>query len=221
MINAGAISYASYRVKNLMAELAQYEPDLYIAYMGHNEFLERRTYADVLATPGLLRDAAGLASRLRMTTLTQSGLEGVGLLGQPGMTARARIGDELVTIPINSVGPEAYQRDEEFKRQVLAGSEASLGDMAAIAATAKARLLFVTPISNLCDFAPFKSQHRLGLTPAELQSWQENLRPGLALAQDNRWPQALEAFDAALVIDDQYADLLYRKGQALLAAIKR
>lgn len=40
VINAGAISYASYRVKGLMAELAQYEPDLFIAYMGHNEFLE-------------------------------------------------------------------------------------------------------------------------------------------------------------------------------------
>ena len=64
VINAGAISYASYRVKGLMAELARYEPDLFIAYMGHNEFLERRTYAGVFETPGLVRDAAGLASRL-------------------------------------------------------------------------------------------------------------------------------------------------------------
>jgi hypothetical protein len=51
VINAGAISYAGYRVKGLMAELAQYEPDLFIAYMGHNEFLERRPYASVFETP--------------------------------------------------------------------------------------------------------------------------------------------------------------------------
>ena len=51
VINAGAISYASYRVKGIMAELAEYQPDLFIAYMGHNEFLERRTYAGVLQAP--------------------------------------------------------------------------------------------------------------------------------------------------------------------------
>jgi len=60
VINAGAISYASYRVKGLMAELARYQPDLFIAYMGHNEFLERRTYAQVFDTPSLIRDVAGL-----------------------------------------------------------------------------------------------------------------------------------------------------------------
>jgi hypothetical protein len=45
-----------------MAKLARYEPDLFIAYMGHNEFLERRTCASALRTPSLFRNAAGLAS---------------------------------------------------------------------------------------------------------------------------------------------------------------
>ena len=40
VINAGGISYASYRVARLMEELADYEPDLFIVYSGHNEFLE-------------------------------------------------------------------------------------------------------------------------------------------------------------------------------------
>ena len=80
VINAGAISYASYRIKGLMAELARYEPDLFIVYTGENEFLERRTYASVFETPGLLRNAAGLASRLRIATVTQRGLELAGLL---------------------------------------------------------------------------------------------------------------------------------------------
>ena len=47
---------------------------------GENEFLERRTYAGVFETPGLLRTAAGLASRLRIATVTQRGLELAGLL---------------------------------------------------------------------------------------------------------------------------------------------
>jgi len=42
LINAGGISYASYRVAALMEELVDYDPDLFIVYSGHNEFLERR-----------------------------------------------------------------------------------------------------------------------------------------------------------------------------------
>lgn len=49
VINAGGIGYASYRVAALMEELVQYEPDLFIVYTGHNEFLEERTYGDIRA----------------------------------------------------------------------------------------------------------------------------------------------------------------------------
>jgi hypothetical protein len=56
VINAGGISYASYRVTLLMQELVQYEPDLFIVYTGHNEFLETRTYRSVLDTPPLFRN---------------------------------------------------------------------------------------------------------------------------------------------------------------------
>lgn len=38
VINAGGVSYASYRVAALMEELAQYEPDLFIVLSAHNEF---------------------------------------------------------------------------------------------------------------------------------------------------------------------------------------
>ena len=55
VINAGGISYASYRVALVMEELAEYEPDLFVIYSGHNEFLERRTYAEIRDTPQMLR----------------------------------------------------------------------------------------------------------------------------------------------------------------------
>ncbi len=47
VINCGGISYASYRVALLMEELAAYQPDLFIVYTGHNEFLEERTYGRI------------------------------------------------------------------------------------------------------------------------------------------------------------------------------
>jgi len=217
VFNAGAISYASYRVKGLMAELAQYEPDLFIAYMGHNEFLERRTYASVFETPTIIRDAAGLMSRTRLASATERGLEWLGLL-KPTHTFRSTgIGDEVKRIPIYSVGPEAYSRDEAFKRQVLTHYEASLSAIVDIALASRARLLFVTEISNLRDFAPFKSENRQNLAQEQLRAWKAAFERGISLAKAGKAADALEAFDSAAAIDDRHAELMFRRGQALLA----
>ena len=220
VINAGAISYASYRVKGLMAELARFEPDLFIVYMGHNEFLERRTYSGVLRTPGLLRNAAGLASWLRIATVIQSGLELVGILRSVGRHKATGLHEQVVRIPVYSVGPEAYTRDESFQREVLSHYEASLNAMVDLAAETKARLLFVTPISNLRDFAPFKSENRGGLSDEQLGAWRTAYDRGRSLARNNQFMEADQQFDLALTIDGRHADLLYRKGLVLLALDK-
>jgi tetratricopeptide (TPR) repeat protein len=125
--------------------------------------------------------------------------------------------DEVRRIPIYSVGPEAYTRDEPFNRQVLAHYEANLGAMVDIALTAKARLLFVTPLSNLRDFAPFKSGNRGDLTPEQLRERNEAYGRGLSLAKAGLTGDAVKAFDAAATIDDRHAELMFRRGQALLA----
>ena len=51
VINAGGISYASYREAKLVEEIARYQPDLVLVYSGHNEFLEERTYRKAAAIP--------------------------------------------------------------------------------------------------------------------------------------------------------------------------
>ncbi len=68
VINAGGISYASYRVAALMEELSQYEPDIFIVYSVHNEFLERRTYADMFDQPAAAVHLTSLLSRTRVWT---------------------------------------------------------------------------------------------------------------------------------------------------------
>ena len=65
-----------------------------------------------------------------------------------------------------------------FKRQVLTHFEAASDAMVDIAAAAKAGLLFVTPLSNLRDFAPFKSENRGGLTAEQLRDMERRVRKG-------------------------------------------
>ena len=69
VINAGGVSYASYRVAKLMEELIQYAPDIFVIYTGHNEFLEERIYGKVPKVPRSLKGLTRLARNFRSASL--------------------------------------------------------------------------------------------------------------------------------------------------------
>lgn len=77
IINAGGISYASYRVAKLMSELLQYQPDLFIVYTGQNEFLEQRSYGGLIDLPDWLIDLNASLSDTRIYTAMSSMIDAV------------------------------------------------------------------------------------------------------------------------------------------------
>lgn len=207
VINAGGVSYASYRVAALMEELAGYEPDLFIVYSGHNEFLERRTYEGLIEAPQTVTWLGGLLSRTRIwaagAKLLQAATE-----RQAGASVLA---EEVDTILARSAGPEEYRRDDEFRDKVLEHYEFNLRRMAEIARSAGAETVFVTPASNLKDCSPFKSEASADI--AHIQ----------ALAADPTAPpeERLEELDEALSLDTRRADLHFARGQTLLQLERR
>lgn len=207
VVNAGGISYASYRVARIMEELAGYEPDLFIVYSGHNEFLERRTYDRMLDVPEVVRDLGALASRLRIYSVLYDALD----------DRRDVLPAEVKPLLDRSVGPDDYERDDAMRRVVLEHYRTSLRRMTAIAERAGAEVLLVTPASNIEDFSPFKSEPGPGLADAALRRTQ-NLRDTAAAALDQEQPErALAAADEALALDNRNADLHYLRGEALNA----
>jgi Flp pilus assembly protein TadD len=213
VVNAGGISYASYRVAALAEEIAEYEPDLLIVYSGHNEFLEHRTYATILETPGILRDVGAVAARTR----TYAALRNV-LDRAPGARGRDRfvLPAEVDTILDRSVGPEHYRRDEALRSNVALHYRGNLERIARIARRAGADMLMVVPAANLADFAPFKSEHRDGLTAPDRQHWQRSVDEARTAFADDRFADALQAIDDALAIDDRRADAHFLRGRVLL-----
>jgi len=217
VINAGGISYASYRVAHLMEELAGYEPDLFIIYTGHNEFLEERTYGALRDLPVAVRSAAAVLARTRIWAVMKQILKPLSAApGAVGNTSE-KLSAEVNTMLDRSAGPERYARDDTLREQILLHYRISLERMADIAKRAGADVIFVTPASNLKDSTPFKSQHTDGLGEAD-RSRSETL---LATAQQqilqSAWSEALETLDAALAIDPRFADLHYRRGVVLIA----
>lgn len=216
VINAGGVSYASYRVAALTEELAQYEPDLFVVYTGHNEFLEERTYRDVREVSPVARWLRGLAYETRSyAALRQlSNRAGTGL--QPGESKELLAGEVRARLD-NIVGPDDYVRDEALEERVAGHFRSTLDRMVDLARDSDARTLFVVPASNSKDCSPFKSQHRASLSEPEQARFDVALAEGLGALRTGEFDAAVAAFDAALAIDDRFAEAHYRRGRALLA----
>lgn len=214
VINAGGISYASYRVAAVMEELCHYSPDVFIVYTGHNEFLEERTYRDFQNQPEVVRRLTSLLHRTRTYSLAHTILRPA----EVPLERQAVLPGEVDAILDHTVGPDLYERDEFLRAKVLEHFEFNLNRMIALARAAGAEILFVTPASNLRDFSPFKSENREDLGVAEQEAWSELLTDAAILEQRGELDEALATVQRAAQIDDRHAAMHYHRGNLLFAA---
>jgi len=213
VINAGGISFASYRVARLMTQLSQYDPDLFIVYTGQNEFLEQRSYGPLAKLPGWLLNLNTALSATRVYSAMVRAYDALQSQGSGG-DRTSQLGTEEALLN-QSVGPGSYHRDEDLKRQIIAHYRLNLQRMVKIARSAGADIVFVQPAVNLKDMSPFKSEHRADLDATALRRWQQLYDAAVALQQSDKPHAALALYRDALAIDDRYAELHFRMGRAL------
>lgn len=166
VINCGGISYASYREAALMEELAQYQPDLFIVVNGHNEFLEKRTYGRLASASAGHRALHRWVASLRLYTVLDK------LIAAGRRAAPAKLSDEVHTLLDESVGLDAYARDDALREQVVAHYGYNLRRMVDVARDSGAKILLATPASQLRDCAPFKSEGVAAAAEATLRELQ-------------------------------------------------
>ena len=215
VMNSGGISYASYRVALLMEELIQYQPDLFIIYVGHNEFLERRTYSRILEMPAAVRGLGGLLSHTRTYSAMKNLVHGRVASLTSQNSGPAGLPAEVETVLDRSVGPADYTRDDTLKAQVLAHYRFNIARMADIAHSVGARVILVTPASNLRDFEPFKSEHRARLPEVDLRRWDLLFADARKAREEHRLEDALRLLDEAIAIDDRHAHVHFLRGRVL------
>ena len=218
VINAGGVSYASYRVAAVMRELAQYEPDLFIVYSAQNEFLERRTYARMFENQSWMNEfsAALQGTRTgsvvsRLAQALSSSPDGNTNVGSKTLPKDSAPYPEEVDEMLNhSVGPLQYERNEEWRQEVIYEYGFNLEDMISIAREAGAEIVFVSPVSNLRGTSPFKSLFDDGTDAnalsAKLQIAKEQLR-------ENQLDDALETILGVVSLSPKSADAQFLLGQ--------
>ncbi len=208
VINAGGISYATYRIAALMEQLVRYQPDLFVIYTGHNEFLEERTYGKMQGMSPVGIDFMARLAHTRTFALVEN-------LLRPNSGDPYQMSAEVDAVLDHTSGPATYHRDEELAEQILAHFEFNLSRMAKLARDAGADVVFVAPAGNLKDFSPFKSQNSVAKDSDDYRLWSSYLADAEKLEAANEYQRALTAYEAAEKIDDRYADLHFRKGHLL------
>jgi len=193
-----------------MQELVNYQPDLFIIYSGHNEFLEERTYQDIIELPELLTEANVLLAHSRIYTL----MKNVVTEFNPAPYELEKEVDERLA---RTIGPQDYHRDDKLQSKIVTHYRTNIRRMKEISDAAGSRIIFINPARNLKDQSPFKSENKTSLSKDQLDQWQLMYKQGKDLLSQNTPRKALQWFDQAVNLDDRYAELHYLRGKALLA----
>lgn len=217
VINAGGISYASYRVTLLMEELLRYKPDLFIVYTGHNEFLEKRTYRNLSRLSPSVLSLSYYLGRTRTFRLMRRTLRKSQITREKQAREKFQMTGEVEDLLEQSIGPTQYDRETFDRESVLKHYEFNLARMIELAHGAGAKIIFVRPVCNLKDSSPFKSEHRTGIREEELSNWKEHYQNGKRHMEAEKPGLAIQAFEEALRIDPEYSELHFLYGRALFA----
>jgi hypothetical protein len=207
VVNCGGISYASYRLVPIMRELLGHEPDLFILYTGHNEFLEDRTYGRLKEMPGGLIRLHRTLLGLRSYALADRWLSRRGGRANDGTILPAEV---EATLDLQD-GLASYHRDDAWRRGTIEHFRRNLEAMVRLSREAAVPPIVMNPVSNLKDCPPFKSEFRSDLTEAQ----RRRVLDLMERADTVDWSDAygkITLLEAAAAIDDRHAGLLYRVG---------
>jgi tetratricopeptide (TPR) repeat protein len=215
VVNAGGISYASYRVAVVANELARYEPDLLVVYTGHNEFLEERSYHAMRELPAW---RVGFERRLR-SLRSYAVFEALLRLGTRSTRHddRDTLAAEVETRLDSSIGLDAYTRDDALAAKVIEHFRFNLERIIERGRSSGAEVLLVVPAGNLADASPFKSETSKNISPLQEQQFYSAFDAGIAAFQSGALGQAHELLERAVSLDPRYAHAHYAYGRVLVA----
>lgn len=215
VITTAVSAVNSYTLRDFSREILAREPDAVVIYAGHNEYL------------GLLGVGSSFsAGRRRPLVLSFLALHDLRVV-QLARNAVAAVtpapdhpdpeGDRANrrrTLMERVVAKDRIPYGSSLYRRGVAQYRANLGDILERYREAGVPVFVGTLVSNERGQPPFISGHRRGV---DLDAWRGHFDAGLAALRADDPAAALEAFDAAIALDDLHADVRFARGRALEA----
>ncbi len=200
-VNTGSAAINSHMLLPIAKGLAEHAPDVFIIYSGNNEVVGPYGPGTALVSSSMKLPVIRASILARSTRVGQ-------LLTKLGAEKKEWRGMEMFLekqVPASS--PLMWYVYENYDR--------NLRDTIAAARSARARVIVSTVATNVKDCAPFASMHRGGLGPDDLRSWTALVQKGADLESAHSYAEALQTYQSAAKIDDEYAELQFRIARIL------
>lgn len=204
--NLATAAINSHVVFDIARHAAAFDPDLFLVYLGNNEvigpFGPTAELTPHLDSIHLIR-AIGAVKRLRVSQWVS------GLLSEPSSANKWR-GMRLFL-------DHSFAYSDPRLDGVYANFRRNLEDIRRIALASGATIVFSSVISNIGDFAPFASAHRIGITQAEATRWERYFRLGSEKLLHGDFQGSIVDLRNAIQIDDEHSELHFKLGRAYLS----
>lgn len=212
VVNAAAMSYGSHRIRVLVREMLEYQPDALVIYEGHNEFVERRFYRDVLERPEALDRTALLLYRSRLFSVMSRAYRKLAANGSSREAQETRGGAELLGLDVSrehSVDVSAEEKAEAHLR-----FEENLRDILKRARAAGVPVYLCTVPSNIRGWRPYQSLFPAALTPEARRLALEDLEAAKELLASGDAARAAERLERARSSAPGHAEIEFVLGTA-------
>ncbi|KPL08323.1 hypothetical protein AMJ86_01035 [bacterium SM23_57] len=213
VINVGISAINSYSVLDFVKELAQYDPDLFLIYMGHNEFYGALGIGSTQQI-GQNRNWVLFYMKLQKIRLFNLVRDLIG--GFQGIfngTSIESIQDQ--TLMARVVGNQyigLHSREYRIARDYFAKN---LEGIIKIAQKAGARVIASELVWNLTDQEPFSLQFSSKTQEIQQQRWRAYMDAGYDLEKSGRPNEALIQYHKAEKVDPAPAILYFRRAKCL------
>ena len=211
VVNCGGVSYASYRVAQILREVLRHEPDAIVIYTGHNEFLEEREYAEVRQMGSVRRWIAQVASHIRLVSWIREQWDSGS--GSNGKRPKTVLPGEVDARLDHVGGLERYVRDPEWRAAVEFHFVETLEQMIGLCASAEVPLILCEPACDLVSTPPFKVMSIFEPGTADAREFEARWRQ--AKQADGTIDDRLAASGACLEMDPHHAGANYIAGRLL------
>ncbi len=216
VINVGISAINSYSVLDFTRELVNYSPDLFIVYMGHNEFYGALGIGSTQQI-GQNRNWILMYMRLQKIRTFQLLRDMIG--GIQNLFSNKNIQLEDQTLMEKVVADRHIALGSPKYNLALDYYEKNLEAIIKTAQKAGAKVILSTLVSNLADFEPFANEFSPDLKPIQVERWKMYLEKGKALEKEGKPNEALIQYHKAEKIDPRPAELYFRRAKCLQATL--
>lgn len=202
-INAAGVSYGMHRLNIVADELRRYQPDIFIIYSGHNEFIEPAFFESLKNRSAIHTQLEYQLAHSRVYSAMRSALEYV--------ARQQRAADSAVEVDVRRDETRVFAPEE--KAAIVAEYRWRLERLVRRAQEAQIKVVLVTVPANLSQWRPQASAGLTALAAADRELWSAAVAGGQREFRAGNFAAAAGYLEQAARLAPDHAETQYYLGR--------